>query len=529
MNKKQQARWSEEEVTAEFVAHKFKLWKNDFWQWFVDCVYTIDEADIDTPIKLATPFKYLKIFHETIQENDVTVVVKSRQLFFTWFVAARFLHNFLFRPYSRSVFMSQRQTQVEDVIKNRIVAIYENLPKGFPWPELKDREHIKNLSLTHPSQKIRSLVIGLPSGPNQARGMTGTELWLDELGFQEYQELTLKTIRPLVKKEKTKLIITSTPNPGTHYEELCKSVAENNIEEKMTGVWKHHNEQGDCVLSVRYDAHPEQRSKEWAEQKKKEVGDLTWRVEYNLEWTLPAGKPVFPEFNKEQYCVPYTKHGTFTRDFPLDVGLDFGGHYPAAVFGQKDSLGRHLVHKAVMAEDEELADFLIRVEDIIREEFKATEFRLFCDPAGGSVNLQGTAPPASVLVENHFKKPVHYIHSHPYDRIRAIKMLMNKKKGETMGIIFAPDLGQFIAKDGTVRNGIMIEGLEHGYVYDKGKNQLHYTKVNPKKDGFFEHPFDAWGYMFILVFPALMQMIDRVEKQPRSNVRYPRKRPYLRK
>lgn len=524
-------RWPDEEVTPEFIAYKQIQWRNDFWRWFTECVYTIDEADIDDPVKAAPPYKYLNIFHETIEDNRTTIVVKARQLFFTWYMAARFVHNFMFKPYSRSIFMSQKQDQVEDVIKNRMVAIIQNLDPRFPWPEMKDRVHIKSLSLRHPSDNVRTLIVGTPAGEDQARGMTGTEIWLDEFGFQDYQEKVLKTIRPLVRKAKTKLIITSTPNPQTHYEELVKDASTSEMDEKMPGVWFNRNKQDDAILYVRYDAHPNQRSPEWAEQTKLEVGDLTWRVEYNLEWIMPTGKPVFANFDKATYCVPYKAHGTWTRDFAVEMGYDFGGHYPACVYFHKDTLGRIIVHRAIMAEGEDLEVFLERTENALYETFPGCErFNLYCDPAGAAVNGQGTAPPAAQILQEYFNKPVKYFtKTSPSERVTAMKLVMNQRKGNTMGMILHPNLGELYSPDGEVSHGIMIEGFQHGYVYEKKKTQLHYKDLTPKKDGLFDHLFDAYGYAFILVCPASFKQSQRAGAKTKDVTVYKAKKTYIRK
>jgi len=311
---------------------------------------TADESDIGNPVKGFPPFRYLYEVNKAVESNDVVVVVKSRQMFFTWYVSAYFVWCLLFRPYSRNVFISQRERQVEDVIQSRMRFILENLDPAYPWPEFADRTSIKRLSIEHPDGEVRSLIIGTPAGPDQVRGMTATTVWLDEFGFQEYQELSLKTIRPLIKGGQTKLIITSTPNPDTHYQRICQSMEDGSVDEIMSGMWSHRNEYGDLVLSCRYDAHPDQRSEEWAERKRKEVGDLAWRVEYALEWVLPKGKPVFSEFDYEVHCLGYQRAGGFVKDEPLCVGFDFGGHHPSAVLFQRDALGRCLLHKAMLGE-----------------------------------------------------------------------------------------------------------------------------------------------------------------------------------
>lgn len=523
--------WQDEEITPEFVIAKFAQWRADPWRFYTDMVWTADESDLDDPVKPFTPFAYLHEFHKAIESHDTTIVVKGRQMFFTWAVAARFVYNLLFKPYSRSMFMSQRESQVEDVIAKRIVFIIKQLDDRFPWPDFS-KKSIKRMSIDHPDGEIRSLIVGTPSGEDQARGMTGTELWFDEFGFLENQDLILKTSRPLIKKGKTKLIITSTPNPDTFYESLVKSIEDGSHKDHMQGVWSHVNENGDFVLSCRYDAHPDQRSEEWAESKRKEVGELAWRVEYGLEWTLPKGKPVFPEFSFDTYCLPYEKHKVPDRANPICLGFDFGGHHPSMVAHEKDSLGRCVMHLAILGEDVDLDSFLVDiVNPALEEKFPGvTRFLIACDPAGEAISGQGVGAPAKEVLENHFQLPVECVRTSPADRARAIKILMNKMKGGTPGILMAPDLGHYYRVDGSIIKGVMIEGFKHGYVYAKKRGaRMDSYQLAPHKDGLYDHLFDAWGYRFIYDFPALLEMVSyKTRKETRGSKKKSRKRHFRR-
>jgi hypothetical protein len=274
---------------------------------------------------------------------------------------------------------------------------------------------------------------------------------------------------------------------------------------RMTGVTEYRNTRGHCVLYVHHSADPSRRSEEWIERTKKEEGELAYEVEYNLKWILPAGKPVFEGFRRETYCRDY--HGVLA-DVPLELGWDFGGHHPAVVIGQRDPVGRLHLHKAVMGCDQDLYEFMDRVEELLESEFpgQLPRARFYCDPAGAAVSGQGTAPPAQLLLSKRFGKGVRSIKSSPADRVRAIKQLMGKLIGGTPGILMHPMLGDVWYSDGKVETGMMIEGFETGLVYDqlRGQSNRGVYKLSYKKDQWFEHPFDALGYMFIYLYPGLM-------------------------
>lgn len=493
-------KWANEDITPEFIAGRMHVWRNSFWDWFVDCVYTVTEGDLDEPVKRAPAFRYLKLAHERIEASKNFVWVKSRQMYATHFMSARYLWKVMFQPYARLGIMSQKERDVQDLIETRIKPIYETLDKRFPWPSVE----FKRLDVVN--EAANSRIVGYAAGADQTRGKTFTELWLDELGFQENQESTMRAAIPATNGKDAKLVLVSTPVPDTLFHELCKK-KDLGFEaiEHMQGVTEERNERGYTIFSVHHTADPSKRGEEWIQERIKENGWQAYEVEYNLKWILPTGKPVFGTFRRELNCKPYKAIG-LQRDVPMEIGADFGGHYPAAVWFQKDSLGRCLIHKALMMEDADLETFMQEMRAIQEDEFYGMPFNLYCDPAGASVNLQGTAPPAQILMQRFFSKAVRFKRSSPADRVHAGGILINKLKGGTPGIVVAPNCGTFIDKDGNVKEGVMVDGFEYGLVFDKPRGEgKSFKGLAYKKDGFYEHLFDAWFYGFIFLWPGFVE------------------------
>jgi hypothetical protein len=171
---------------------------------------------------------------------------------------------------------------------------------------------------------------------------------------------------------------------------------------------------------------------------------------------------------------------------------------------QKDGLGRCVVHRAIMIEDAEFYHFCDELKGVLEEDFAGMDYHLYCDPAGASKNLQGTAPPVQLLMQRYFGKPVRYLFSKPGDRVRAIQILMSRVIGGEPGLILNPSLGEFVNKSGELQEGVMIRGFESGLIYEKPRLAGGYRSLAYKKDGFYEHLFDAFGYAFLFLFPGFM-------------------------
>ena len=474
-------------------------WKHSFPDFLFDCIYTTDEGSGE--VRLAPRYRYLTETHRTVEDNKITVIVKTRQMFFTHFFAARYLWKVMFQDNVRLGVMNQNEDDAADLLETRIAPLYERLPQEYPWPELK----IKRLTIVNESGSSR--IVAFSSTSNRTRGKTFTEIWLDEFGFQENQEKTLRSAIPATKGPLGKLIINSTPVPKSVYEDLGRKDLDINVEpiEHMQGVTEYRNTRGHCVLYVHHTADPNKRSQEWIDQVIKEEGELAYQVEYNLKWLLPVGKPVFQGFTREMYCKPYKKYGITEGGLGVE-GWDFGGHHPAWVRGERLATGAFIVHKAIMGVDLDIYAFMDIIEEVRERDFKdQPDYEMYCDPAGAMVNGQGTAPPVQLILQQRFHKRVKSIRSKPSQSVTAMKQLMSKIICGDPGLILHPLLGEAHHADGSVETGVMIEGFETGLVYDKLRgNDSGVHKLTYKKDQWFEHLFDAFGYMLIYIYPGLM-------------------------
>jgi hypothetical protein len=529
----------------QFVEGKFDLYRANPFVWMVEQVFTVDESDKDNPVKLMPRFEYIRLILKEILENKSTVICKSRRLMATHVVSTYMLHQLIFEPYSKNGIISMTEDHAKAVIADRCAMVYNHLDRRVPfYPDLKPSKHILSDRMLNPA--IESEIRAFTANPNNIRGFTMTNVFTDELAFFEGNvEKLMAALYPSIEGGKCRAILVSTPEYGTVFEEKVKKLAPGaeikplmNIESKIdpelqekckiTGLMKTTNKDNENLLLLHYTAHPEKRTYEWFCKEHygtnvegeslpgaRGITEHTWQREYELSFAVPVGKQVIPEFSIRDHCQPYSG---LVPGKPMEIGLDFGSHFPSAVFCQVDSLNRLVVHGGLLPEDEELAAFMERVSAYLAQHFPeiGDNFRFFVDPAGKTRNAQGTAPPAAELLKKRFGNKVFWKTSKPVDRARAIRAIATRKRGDAMGLIVKPDAGTYIAPDGSESCGIIVEGLETGWVYKKPPEGQHYKDEAPYKDGFFDHLFDALGYAVVNLFPNLIT--EQVARRKGSSV-----------
>jgi hypothetical protein len=104
-------------------------------------------------------------------------------------------------------------------------------------------------------------------------------------------------------------------------------------ESPMTGLryWRNQFNKA-FLLRVHYRADPEKRKDEWKKAAQVGVEKKAWEREYEINFTVPEGNPVFEdEFDFEWHVSP--KPLIYDPKYPLILGWDFG-YSPACVITQ---------------------------------------------------------------------------------------------------------------------------------------------------------------------------------------------------
>lgn len=219
------------------------------------------------------------------------------------------------------------------------------------------------------------------------------------------------------------------------------------------------------------------------------------------EWgaTFP-GQPVYAEFKTEIHTRDLYKEKVWTPFKPILRFWDFGYNRPACIWAQLDMFGRLRVFKEIIGHMEEAEPFIRRCMARSAEWFpEAQEYTDYGDPA--AAQHKDTGSTLAVLAKSGirlFFRPSEIMYG-----VKLIRTLLERTSGGEPIIL--------IDKRGCPA---LIDGFKGGYHLDKKGEK-------PHKDGFYDHPHDAFRYGIINLFGATGSMMPNVGKLP-SSVAYRR-------
>lgn len=174
------------------------------------CTFTKDGNDLFTPCK-AFPF-HLE-YHQRITDewftNQLTAIVKSRQMQLTWLCLALHLW-FGLTGTDREIYF--RRQNFEDSLKllEDMKYIYDHIPESV-WPkDLLPTIVSKEGILEFP--QLNTKFYAVSSGRDKMRGRTPSAVLLDEYAFQEDDEFVYQTLKPSIQGG-AKITLVSTPKP----------------------------------------------------------------------------------------------------------------------------------------------------------------------------------------------------------------------------------------------------------------------------------------------------------------------------
>jgi hypothetical protein len=155
----------------------------------------------------------------------------------------------------------------------------------------------------------------------------------------------------------------------------------------MHGVEERDTATGIHVVRLHYSADPVKREPEWQKEARRGLSDRSWRKEYEIDWTIASGLPVYAdEFQRDLHIA---KEPLLTlQGLPILRGWDFGLQ-PACVWAQVDKQGRmNVLHELVTwngrgeVKQQGIENFapLVIVES--NRLFPKCVFLDYCDPAG---------------------------------------------------------------------------------------------------------------------------------------------------
>ncbi len=466
-----------------------EAWKADPWAWFKDCCYT---EDTDSHQFLRFPAdqdwaQYMRHVCDLYLNPDAHFVIipKGRQMFMSWLCialrvwkAAKFPHELIYfdalklglnehEPGSALDMLRRAKLILARLVGDKVV--YKPHRTFIEFPE------------TH------SRIVAVGSGADQLRGVTPTDILMDECAFWPEAEATFMAARPAIHSGKIWLV--STVECGSFFSEVRHDRTgfgrqDPNAEplprlpqQLAEGVLSYRNPKNRAhVLEIWPHADPRKRSAEWRAAQSSGMSAQAWRREYELDDTsVLTGTPVFEGVYEE---AVHARKAPLRLDprRPLLRSWDWGFLRPVCIVGQMFESQQLRIFAAWMGDRIDLEPFARQCLRRCQERWPDRVFHDMGDFAGKQ--RKGVGPSEMELLAAKFGLQVRAKYMLEQEPLAWLRLLMST--------MFRPGEPNFLVEINPETEELR-RALRGGYTL--GRNGM------PANDGFYEHLGDALKYL----------------------------------
>lgn len=315
------------------AALRVELCRRNRLFWLKEYCRTIDEHDLNQPVKLFPIKPYTSVLVKAFETESRMYVAKSRQVMATWTFAALALHTAMFFPYRKVFVISKKELDAYELIK-RIRHIYSALPKWMQELCPLDRK-MNDQPQGYLYFKNGSEIRGLPQGADQIRMYTASLILIDEASFLDELEETYGACAPSVAGG-GKIVVFSSAG-SSYFASMVEIKDKADFGEPVVkGVWQKRNSQGVLVTTVHYTADPDkdpetENGQKWFGQTIVDylggTSSAKWRKEMEIDFTVGIGEPVFEylaKMEREIKFPPSILTERFLETCKFYGGLDWG-------------------------------------------------------------------------------------------------------------------------------------------------------------------------------------------------------------
>jgi len=476
---------------------RYKVFREDPWEFLKYCVFTHDEIDQERPIK---PFpchlEYLRFLTLMWQARKKIAVPKSRRLTVSWTYIALGLWDCVFHKGRSWAFVSKKEEDSKELV-SRAKFILDHIPPEMISPDLLPKLKRGEMQSSPPVlefPEIHSKIMGFPSGGNQLRQRGFSGLLFDEVAFWEEAEAAFASAEPTVKGG-GRMIMVSTRNPGffkkivfdklnnkdLNFPEIPPVVPKSPLE--GIDVWT-NPENGFTVIDLSHRANPAKRDPLFEAELRKSLPLHLFNLEYGKSWASFEGRSVYEDFNAAIHFVH--RPPDIEQGLPLLLGWDSSGLTPAVVIGQlqRDQL---VIVREIIESGMGATRFVPHVAQEIRLQFPqifdlSEQTINFFDPAGLKKNEITEQTYVQAMSLGGFRQ----IRPGPMNWERRREAVTERLVG----------LSGRLPKIVIYEKGcpILSAGFKGGYRYADSISNLEPDKVRPLKD-VHSHPHDALQYL----------------------------------
>lgn len=322
---------------------EYDLFCSDFFYFGQFCL--LEDEDIGQLRPFPIQYDFIHNLHKSINDNQATVILKSRRLMVSWYSMLRLLWQAMragtTRPTTLDVYrgavMSIGETEAKYLME-RIRKVYHRMPE---W--IKSRNPIATDNNLFISFVKGGTIQAFPCKREGPQTFGFTEALFDEMALQEAARTTWVGLIPTLGAH-GKVFAVSTPNGKFNF---------------FYDLWSNKGKQYDEInrIKLHWRLHPEHDDAWYAQQTAKLDEQAIARM-YELSFSHYLGERVFPEF-ESHHIVPETE---VMKNRPMYLGWDFGYHFPALVFAQKNTLDQYVTHR-------EYVDFSVPFHKYVKDSY----------------------------------------------------------------------------------------------------------------------------------------------------------------
>jgi hypothetical protein len=188
---------------------------------------------------------------KTLCENDLTIILKARQLGLTWLVLAYFLWLMLFRPMATILIFSRRETEAIYLLDDRLKGIYDRLPDFLKVGQTIEDDSARQWRLSN-----GSVARAFPTSAGDS--YVATAALVDEADLVVDLSRLLRAVKPTIDAG-GKMVLLSRSNkstPASTFKAIYRAA------KSGANDWAH--------LFLPWMARPE-RDQEWYESQRRDV------------------------------------------------------------------------------------------------------------------------------------------------------------------------------------------------------------------------------------------------------------------
>lgn len=342
----------EKTLTIQELRQKEIEYCKDHIEYFIDTYGHIEDKDAE---ELVQPFSMWKEQREALQSlcsHRLNVILKARQLGFSWLVMHIVAHLILTGEGKLAIGLSKTEEEAKELVRRvafilrympELIAEKDFEPKGWSGPVFRATALMVEISF--PNSQKTSKFQALASSPGAGRSFTANLIVFDEWAFQQFAREIWQGGFPTINRPNGGWVIgLSTIARGSLFEELFTDP-----------------DNGFNKIFIPWYADP-RRDAEWYEKTKRALGDLiTEEYPATIEEALMVpGGAMFPEVRRVTHETEDMPTGSVKYVCCLDYGLDA----LAAIFIAVDVANDGVAYREVKQPDltiEQAANLLLRV------------------------------------------------------------------------------------------------------------------------------------------------------------------------